>query len=166
MTCDQSAFRRGHSTATSAHTLLDDLMDNINEGQINGICFFDLKKCVDTIDHELLLYKLKQYGVDGIELFWFADYLSNRSQTVAINGSLSGFQKVLTGVPQGSVLGPLLFLYCYSLMNSLNAANTPVPPSVYMQMALKSTPVVTASGKFGKRTNLSKLCPKYASVQN
>lgn len=56
--CDQSAFRRGHSTTTAAHKLFDDLLDNTNEGLINGSCFLDLKKCFDTIDHKLLIKKL------------------------------------------------------------------------------------------------------------
>jgi len=110
LSCDQSAFRQGHSTTTSAHKLLDDLMDNINEGMINAICFFDLKKCFDTIDHPLLLAKLQRYGITGYELSWFENYLSDRTQLVAVNGAFSEKAGVSTGVPQGSVLGPLLFL--------------------------------------------------------
>ena len=85
-------------------------MDNINNGLINGLCFFDLKKCFDTIDHKLLLYKLEKYGVCDNELKWFENYLSGRTQAVIVNGSLSNCANVSIGVPQGSVLGPLLFL--------------------------------------------------------
>ena len=110
LSCDQSAFRKGHSTTTSAHKLLDDLMDNINEGMVNAICFFDLKKCFDTIDHPLLLAKLQRYGITDYELSWFEDYLSDRTQLVVANSACSKKASVSTGVPQGSVLGPLLFL--------------------------------------------------------
>ena len=72
--------------------------------------FFDTKKCFDTIDHELLLLKLQKYGVDNSELLWFNDYLSDRSQAVVADGVLSSFTRINVGVPQGSVLGPLLFL--------------------------------------------------------
>ena len=72
--------------------------------------FFDLKKCFDTINHDLLLSKLQKYGVEDNELLWFTDYLSDRSQAVNVDGCISSFSNINTGVPQGSVLGPLLFL--------------------------------------------------------
>ena len=105
---DQSAFRKGHSTGTVLHKLVDDLLDNINEGMMNAIYFFDLKKCFDTINHDLLLFKLQKYGVENNELLWFIDYLSDRSQAVTVDGCISSFTTINIGVPQ--VLGPLLFL--------------------------------------------------------
>ena len=78
---------------------MDDLLDNINEGMMNAICFFYLKKCFDTINHDL----------QDNELLWFTDYLYDRSQAVNVDGCISSFSNINTGVPQGSVLGPLLF---------------------------------------------------------
>ena len=73
-------------------------------------CLFDLAKCFDTINHELLLYKLGKYGLTETELLWFSNYIYDRSQIVNINGQLSPPKLIKTGVSQRSVLGPLLFL--------------------------------------------------------
>ena len=89
---------------------MDDLLDNINEGMMNAIIFFDHNKCFDTINHDLLLSKLQKYGVEDNELLWFTDYLSDRSQAVNVDGCISSFSNINTGIPQGSVLDPLLFL--------------------------------------------------------
>ena len=71
----------------------------------------DLQKAFDTVDHQILLAKLNHYGIRGVSNDWFKSYLSNRSQYVSINGYDSGLAAINCGVPQGSVLGPLLFLY-------------------------------------------------------
>ena len=79
----------------------------------------DLSKAFDTLDHHILLSKLKYYGINGPALSWFTSYLSGRYQYVEINGTKSSCQKLTTGVPQGSVLGPLLFLiYMNDIPNS------------------------------------------------
>ena len=72
--------------------------------------FFDIRKAFDTVEHTILLEKLKHYGIRGIPFLWFSSYLCNRTQFVSINGINSGLAKSFNGVPQGSVLGPLLFL--------------------------------------------------------
>ena len=82
-------------------------MDN---GYATGVLFLDLKKAFDTVNHDILIKKLKHYGVDNRELLWFKSYLANRSQTVNVNSTLSDFQPINIGIPQGSILGPLLFI--------------------------------------------------------
>ena len=83
--------------------------------------FLDLSKPFDTIDHKILLYKLKHYGFRGVVLKLFTNYLSNRTQYVSYNSYKSGLRDIVCGVPQGSILGPLLFiLYVNDVMFTSN----------------------------------------------
>jgi len=82
----------------------------LNDKQYSVAIFCDLKKAFDTCDHEILIQKLNRYGVNGTELNWFRSYLSNRRQFVAIGNFHSTLRNIYLGVPQGSILGPLLFL--------------------------------------------------------
>jgi len=72
--------------------------------------FLDLKKAFDTVDHDILIQKMQSYGIIGNELKWFRSYFTNRTQYCYTNGKLSNCQTIKCGVPQGSILGPLLFL--------------------------------------------------------
>jgi hypothetical protein len=106
----QSAFIKYHSTQTLLHKVVDNWLENIDNGLITGVCFFDVAKCFDSISHELLLFKLEKYGVKSKELNLFKSYLSERLQSTFCHNVLSPFTTVRSGIPQGSILGPLLFV--------------------------------------------------------
>ena len=106
----QSGFRSLHSTVTALLDLTNQWCFNIDRGLVSGILFLDLKKAFDTVDHQLLLTKLEYIGIRGHALEWFKSYLVNRFQVVYTNGVLSEKAILRCGVPQGSILGPLLFL--------------------------------------------------------
>jgi hypothetical protein len=106
---NQSAYLKGHSTQTSLHKVIDDILESIDEGDITAACFIDISKCFDSIDHEFLLTKLTKHGIRK-NIGWFKSYLSGRQQCVINNGKMSKPIPVKAGVPQGSVLGPFLFI--------------------------------------------------------
>jgi hypothetical protein len=106
----QFGFRTSHSTVHPMMLLLNHLTSALNAKKHSIVIFCDLKKAFDTCDHKILLSKLHNIGVRGTELRWFENYLSDRNQYVYINNVSSPMMKILKGVPQGSILGPILFL--------------------------------------------------------
>ena len=115
----QFGFRQKHSTSHAILNFINHVATAIDDHLHTIGIFLDLSKAFDTIDHEILLHKLSHYGIRGTALDWFSSYLSGRQQFVSINGHNSNYNKIACGVPQGSLLGPLLFiLYINDFQNS------------------------------------------------
>ncbi len=107
----QSGFRPYHSTETALIRVTNYLLLSSDRGCISLLVLLDLSSVFDTIDHNFLLNRLENFvGISGSDLAWFKSYLSDRHQFVAVNEEVSYRSQVEYGVPQGSVLGPLLFM--------------------------------------------------------
>ena len=106
----QSAYLSGRSKQTALHTVVDELSKNIDHGYISVICAVDMAKGFDTICHNVLLHKLSFYGFNQNSVNFFRSYLSNRCQKVKLDNGISSDMPIKIGVPQGSILGPLLYL--------------------------------------------------------
>ena len=116
----QSAYRKFHSTETALIKIQNDLLCNLDNKKMSALVLLDLSAAFDTIDHGILLSRLKsRYGIHGNALSWFESYLNGRSQFININGFASKVTPLPFGVPQGSILGPFLFTLYTSPMSDI-----------------------------------------------
>ena len=121
----QSAYRRFHSTETALTRVFNDLAMALDQGKVAVLVLLDLSAAFDTVDHSILLERCRNdFGICGIALRWLESYLSDRTQCVAINNQLSSPRTLKCGVPQGSILGPLLFIMYTSPLGKVIRENS------------------------------------------
>ena len=125
---DQAAYQKNNSTQSAVHRIVEDLLEAWNESDNAICCFLDISKCYDTIHHDILIKKLSSYGICNNELKWIQSYLQDRSMKVNFNNDLSELAKINIGLPQGSTLGPTLFLL---FVNDLSQAISQGSLSMY-----------------------------------
>ena len=119
-----SAYRMFHSTETTLRSIHNDLILAMDCGEVTSLILLDLSAAFDTVDHSILLHRLQNwFGLHGTSLEWFSSYLTSRSQAVSIQNSTSSFSNLSCGVPQGSVLGPLLFTLYTTPLGSVISKN-------------------------------------------
>jgi hypothetical protein len=117
----QHGFLKGKSTVTQLLTVYHDILNSLANGKEVDTVHLDLSKAFDKVSHHLLLNKLQSYGISGSVLQWFQSYLCNRQQRVVLDGTFSDWLPVTSGVPQSSILGPLLFLVYANDMVTLSS---------------------------------------------
>ena len=140
----QYGFRSNHSTELAALELLDRIVTKLDNNEIPINIYLDLSKAFDTLDHNILIQKLQYYGITRIPLLLLQNYLKNRKQYVQFGEITSDYQTIQTGVPQGSILGPLLFTI---YLNDISAASQLFIPIIYADdTALSATLSIFGTG--------------------
>lgn len=164
---NQSGFRPKHSCETALISMVGKWLQAVNDGKLIGVVLVDFRKAFDLVDHKILIEKLKEYQLDDYAIDWFRSYLEGRVQYVDIDNVSSDDQLVTCGVPQGSILGPLLFLL---FINDLPLHTTNVSTDLYADDTTlydigKSKPDLERNLSIAV-TNLSKWCTNNGMVIN
>ena len=124
----QFGFREGHSTNHALIELTNSINDSLNQNKYTLGVFIDLSKAFDTVDHNILLKKLSLYGIINNSLKWFSSYLSNRKQFIQAGNIKTSYEDIICGVPQGSILSPLLFII---YVNDLSDVSKILEPTMF-----------------------------------
>ena len=135
---NQYGFRKKHSTELAGLEFHDKIVSELEKSKLPLAIFLDLSKAFDTIDHEIMLQKLQYYGITGVCLQWFKSYLTGRRQYVQYKDSVSSQSPLTTGVPQGSILGPLLFII---YMNDIAQVTNKFHFTIYADDTTLITPI-------------------------
>ena len=152
----QYGFRKSHSTELASIELIDRIAHYIDSGKLSLSIFLDLSKAFDTLDHSILLGKLKFYGISNTPLKWFQSYLRSRQQFLEFDGICSGITFINTGVPQGSILGPLSFLI---YMKDIHTASDKFDMILYADDTNLISPLCSFNSSFSGTKMMSNMRP-------